>query len=165
MFERFDAGARRATVQAQEEARAHRWASIEPGHVLLGILRAPDDPGVVRSLGPLVASIAHLADEVDEAVPRGTGPTTDHIPFSAASKDVLLGAAVLARDLGVRHIGTEHLLGAVAGADDPSVGVLARHGAGRDALLAAIRDGSSGPGFRVRTTRGLGRFRLSGSND
>lgn len=165
MFERFDPGARRATVQAQEEARAHRWASIEPGHVLLGVLRAPEDPGVVQSLGSLVASIDRLADEVDEAIPRGTDETTDAIPFSAVSKDVLLGAAVLAKDLGVRHIGTEHLLGAVIGSDGPSEEVLARHGADRDAVLAAIRDGSGAPGFRVRTTRGLGRFRLRGSSD
>jgi ATP-dependent Clp protease ATP-binding subunit ClpA len=163
VFERFTPGARRATVTSQEEARARGSRQIEPAHILLAVLRDPEDAGVAASIGTLVDVVPSLYAEVDAVVPRAADEYRSDLPFSGDAKEVLGRSAVLAQDLGDAHIGTEHLLLAVVDGDQGGiVEVLEHHGAGRDELLAALRSGRGAPGFQVRTTRGLGRFRKGG---
>jgi ATP-dependent Clp protease ATP-binding subunit ClpA len=161
VFERFTDGARRATVDAQEEARRHGCGAIEPGHLALALLRLPDDPGIARTLGTLVPSVVALYPEVDAVVPRGGRDETASIPFSEDAKQVFVDAVVAARGAGGKHVGTEHLLYAVSGVR--SIGdALAHAGVGREALLSSIQGAPPASGFEVRTTRGLGRFRRGG---
>lgn len=68
MFERFDKAAKYAVVVAQEEARELRSPSIQPEHLLLGLLVCPD-PELTRLLG----DHGLTAEGVREALSRRRG--------------------------------------------------------------------------------------------
>jgi hypothetical protein len=123
-FARFTDRARSATVASQGEARALKHASIEPGHLVLGLLREPDGLGT-RAM----VAASGSPDAVREVVLAKLGPATgenpgDHIPFSAASKKVLELTVREALRLGHNYIGTEHiLLGVLALGDGTLAGL------------------------------------------
>jgi Clp amino terminal domain, pathogenicity island component len=122
-FARFSDHARAVTVAAQGEARSGKHASIEPGHIILGLLHEPDALAA-KTMTALGVSL----DAVREAVTSRLGPPVEnppgeHVPFSAASKKVLELTVREALRLGHNYIGTEHILlgvlalGDVAGPD------------------------------------------------
>jgi ATP-dependent Clp protease ATP-binding subunit ClpC len=108
MFERYTESAQRALFFARYEASELSHASIEPVHLLLGVLRA--DKGVT---GKLFAASNVSYEAVRGAVEAGPGekpPASVEIPFSTGSKRVLDYTAQEADRLGHSYIGTEHLL-------------------------------------------------------
>jgi len=108
MFERYTEPARRVLFFSRYEATQRGSASIEPEHVLLGILRDPQGP-----TGQWLELVS--ADRIDQQLnlPRATdGPTPSsvEIPFTASCKRVLQFAAEEADRLRHGYIGIEHLL-------------------------------------------------------
>lgn len=108
MFERYTESARRALFFARYESSELSHTSIEPVHLLLGVLRA--GKGVT---GKLFAPSNVSYEAVRAAVDVGSGeriPTSVEIPFSTESQRVLDYTAQEADRLGHGYIGTEHLL-------------------------------------------------------
>ncbi|TCO56611.1 Clp protease N-terminal domain-containing protein [Actinocrispum wychmicini] len=127
-FARFTNYAREATVAAQGEARTGGQATIEPGHILLGLLHQPEALAA-KAMATLGASPEAVRAAVTAKLgPPAENPPGEHIPFSGASKKVLELTVREALRLGHNHVGTEHiLLGLLA---------LGTNVAGPDALAA-----------------------------
>lgn len=105
---RFTSEAQRAIGFARVEAERLQSPTIEPVHLLLGLLHVPE-PAIVRHL-PLDAHQA-IRDEVKDHV--GGGAIVDYrddLPFSDDARRVLVAAAREARGFSSRQIGAEHLL-------------------------------------------------------
>lgn len=135
MFERFTESARRALFFARYEVTQLGGVTIEPEHLVLGVLR--DSPQAVArfSRGGESAIRQALVDALGE---RGeTVPTSVEIPFSRACKSALEQTRIEADAAKNRWIHAEHIvLGVLAATDGAAARVL------RDAgvTAAAIRD-------------------------
>jgi len=109
VFERYNERARRVLFFARYEASQSGTKSIEPEHVLRGLLRL-DDSIVARVVSQAGASTEAILAALDQQ-PRGQAfPTSVEIPFSAELKSAFVLAAEEANLLGHQHIGPEHLL-------------------------------------------------------
>jgi hypothetical protein len=104
VFERYTETARRTVFFARYEASKFGSHSIEPEHLLLGLLQAD-------------RLLAHRlpGDELRQAIAQTFPPaqsvsTSVDMPLTDSSKRVLAFAAEEAENLGHRHLGTEHLL-------------------------------------------------------
>jgi ATP-dependent Clp protease ATP-binding subunit ClpA len=111
VFERFTANARQVIVLALGHVRELRHRTIEPDHLLLGLLSL--EHGVAHDA--LLASGLTLADARAEIVRvrgEGTAPSPSDLPFSAAAKGVLEASVGESNTLAHPHpyIGSEHLL-------------------------------------------------------
>ena len=106
MFERYTESARRSLFFSRYEASQFGQITIEPEHLLLGLLRD------TRALSTIVpASLALIRQEIESGlVSTEKVSTSVEIPFSPSSKRVLQFAAQEADALGHRDIGSEHLL-------------------------------------------------------
>jgi ATP-dependent Clp protease ATP-binding subunit ClpC len=127
MFERFTNSARRVIVLSQSEARALQCPEIMATHLLLGIMRQPEEPvtTIIESHSIDVDAIRERVREaftVDDLDPE----TREHIPFSPAAKQALELSLRKSLRLGVDHIGPEHLaLGVLSGDESDAVRILA----------------------------------------
>jgi hypothetical protein len=111
VFERFTDQARHAIVRAQVEARRLGDATIDPGHLLLGVV------AVDRSIAQLaLARLGVTADALREArSASGSASPDGHIPFDAGTKAALecaLRESIADRSL---TLTTGHLLLGVMG--------------------------------------------------
>jgi ATP-dependent Clp protease ATP-binding subunit ClpC len=105
---RFTEEAQRAIGFARVEAERLQSPTIDPVHLLLGLLHVPV-PAIVSVLPP--DSHQPIRDEVKEHVAGGAIVNyRDDLPFSDDSRRVLVAAAREARGLSSRQIGAEHLL-------------------------------------------------------
>jgi ATP-dependent Clp protease ATP-binding subunit ClpC len=105
MFERYSQKARRVVFWARYEAGQYGSRTIEPEHLLLGILR--ERP----SLHPQPSDIRK---DIESHI--GHGPrlsTSVEVPLSEASKRVLNLASEEATRLSHERIGIEHILFAI----------------------------------------------------
>lgn len=143
MFTRFTEKARKAVVQAQEEARAHRLSEIHHGHLLLGLLSTPDSLAMcaLANQGITPTAIREAAEAALPAAPvDATSPSL--IPFGPIAKKVLELTAREALRLGHNYIGTEHMLLALLVTEADIPGPLRLLGTDAEAagtyLLAAI---------------------------
>jgi ATP-dependent Clp protease ATP-binding subunit ClpC len=143
MFERYNQRARRVLFFARYEASALGWKTIEPFHILLGLVR--EAPAVTREL------LLEAADPLDDLVKeiKGhilTGPWLDtsiEIPFSESTKRVLVCAVTEADALSHREVGPEHLLlGLLRGEDSVAAAILYGRGMRVERVRAKL---SSGP--------------------
>src|SRR2546428_3936409 len=108
MLERFTPRARRAVVLATEEARSRGHESIEPEHLLMGILR--DGEGMaVKVLGRLQVPET-LRAEVERLLSEAPGSSTPSEPGFSPELKAVLQAALEARLQPNHVIGTENLL-------------------------------------------------------
>ena len=110
MFERFTDRARRAVVQAQEEARTLNHDFIGTEHLLLGLVG--EGHGVAaKALESLGISMEAVRQRVEDIVPPGQVEVrSGHIPFTPRAKKVLELSLSEAKLLGHRYVGTEHIL-------------------------------------------------------
>jgi ATP-dependent Clp protease ATP-binding subunit ClpC len=110
MFERFTDRARRAVVQAQEEARTLNHDFIGTEHILLGLVG--EGQGLAaKALESLGVSMEAVRQRVEDIVPPGqVEGRTGHIPFTPRAKKVLELSLRESKLLGHRYIGTEHIL-------------------------------------------------------
>ncbi len=107
MFERYAERAKRAIYFARHEASQLGGDSIEPEHLLLGLLRELPPPLANR----LHLSVERIRTEVrSRALLRDSVSTTVGMPLSAESKRVLEHAQEEADRLNHQSVGTEHLL-------------------------------------------------------
>jgi heme-degrading monooxygenase HmoA len=138
VFERFDESARRALFFARYAVTQLGGITIEPEHLVLGILR--DSPAtILRFAGP-----GATADAIRDPLERAGGgqrvPTSAEIPFSAASKDVLARTQIEADDLKNHWIRPEHiLLGVMVKTSGEAAGVLNTAGVRIDAIREYLR--------------------------
>src|SRR5512143_1883345 len=128
-----------AILQAQEIARDLHHQAIEPGHLLLALLRQQD--GVVPALITKVAgSVDALRAELERDLNgrpkiQGAGMELGLAPTTA---DALAAAERYAKGMQDDYVSTEHLL---LGLTDSIEGKrLAAHGLTKDAILAALKD-------------------------
>jgi hypothetical protein len=108
---RFTRDARAVARAAQAEARALGHEQVVPGHLLLGLL------AVGGAGGRVLAALGVGSEAVRERLGHGPGPPRGHLPFARDTKHLLEQALREALELKHRHIGTEHVLLAVAGLD------------------------------------------------
>jgi len=136
MFERFDESARRALFFARYEVAQLGGLTIEPEHLVLGIIRES------------ISTIARFADTAAVesirkrlAQPLGEKVSTSvEIPFSRACKAALEQAAIEAEAAGNMTIGCEHLLlGVMVRAESEVVAALDAAGVQVDAIRARLK--------------------------
>ena len=110
MFERYTESARRVLFFARYEVSQLGAISIEPEHVLLGLVR--ENKGIVARILALsqVSPDDIRRQIVNRSAFREKIATSVEIPFSAETKRVLQFTAEEANSLGHSYIGTEHLL-------------------------------------------------------
>ena len=106
---RFTTHSRRGMVVAQEEARAAGQAHVGVEHVLLGLLA--DDRGIPAKV---LREAGVDADAVRGSAEPGPGSPSGQLPFAPETKKVLELALREALALKHDHLGTEHLLLALA---------------------------------------------------
>ncbi|WP_055547598.1 ATP-dependent Clp protease ATP-binding subunit [Streptomyces sp. NBRC 110028] len=140
MFERFTDRARRAVVLAQEEAREHNHHHIGTEHVLLGLIREEHSPGA-EFLASLGVPVAGVREQVERTLGRGTVTPRGTLPFTPEAKRVLEDAHQESIDLGMNHIGPEHLaLGLMREPDGIAIEVLGTYGIDLEAMRERVRD-------------------------
>ena len=153
---------RRVIQHAELEAARLGHDAVGPGHVLLAILESPQT-AAARALREGGIELAPLRDALVDTLPPGYTRGDGRRPLSAQGRNVLRSAALEAERMGVRFIGTEHLLlGALANAGRLTSGALAAAGIEfrslRRRVEAAYQPGSPGRGRRRRGRwRGRGR--------
>ena len=136
MFERFTARARRAVVNAQQEARELNHNYIGTEHLLLGLMREPESVAA-RALQELKISQDTVREQVMQSVGRGQQPPSGHVPFTPRAKKVLELSLREALQLSHNYIGTEHiLLGLIREGEGVAAQVLVKLGGN----LAVVRE-------------------------
>jgi len=114
-FGRFTPRARNVVVEAQNKAHAAGNAEIQPDHLLLALFA---DPGGLAA--KLLAGQGIGAEVVNEAItlPPRVDDMPALIPFSGPAKKALELTFRQALRLGHNYVGTEHILLALAEAED-----------------------------------------------
>jgi methylmalonyl-CoA/ethylmalonyl-CoA epimerase len=109
MFERYAEAARRTIFFARYEAIESGFKSIEPEHLLLGMLHDKSDP--LPRLLPAEITLHTLRKRVEmRATDREKISTSVELPLGAETKKVLACAHEESERMSHRHIGNEHLL-------------------------------------------------------
>ena len=153
---------RRVIRHAELEATRLGHDAVGPGHVLLAIFGSPQT-AAARLLRDAGVALEPVRDALIDTLPPGYVRDESRRPLSAQGRNLLRSAALEAERMGVRFIGTEHLLlGALANAGRLAAGVLASAGIDfrtlRRRVEAAYQPGSPGRGRRRRGRwRGRGR--------
>jgi hypothetical protein len=138
-FARFTNRARSATVAAQGEARTGGHATIEPGHILLGLLHEPEALAAKAMVNLGAEPEAVRAAVTPKLGPAVENPPGEHVPFSGASKKVLELTVREALRLGHNWVGTEHiLLGLLALGNVPGPDALAALDITRERVEAQV---------------------------
>jgi len=91
MFERFTQPARRAVIQAQEEARRLRHRRVDTEHLLLALLAEPDRV-VAAMRRDTDLTTARVHEEIRRAAERGSGRPTDDDAAALRSIGIALDA-------------------------------------------------------------------------
>lgn len=109
MFERFNDGALRVVVLAQEESRLLNHNYIGTEHILLGLIHQGEGIAaqVLKSLG---VELDQVRLEIEEIIGVGGSAPSGHIPFTPRGRKVLELALREALQLGHNYIDTEHIL-------------------------------------------------------
>jgi ATP-dependent Clp protease ATP-binding subunit ClpB len=138
-YDKLTVKAQETLQSAQELASQASQQQIEPLHILAALLTQGD--GVVS---PLLAKLgvspeaisAEVRREID-GLPTVSGAGQQYL--SQASNDVLNSAFDEAARFKDEYVSTEHILLAIASRErDPAGALLARNGAGHDAILQAL---------------------------
>lgn len=109
MFERFTEKARRVIFFARYEASQYGSPYIETEHLLLGLLR--EDKVLAKWFLGDVNAEREIRSEIEKNITsRKRISTSVEVPLTAESKKVLMMAAEEADRIGLRQVGTEHLL-------------------------------------------------------
>jgi len=144
MFERYSERARRVLFFARYELSVLGGETIDPAHLLLGLLRDSKDTDRLftsRNIPP-----AELRVKIEQGVARGaTLPTSVEIPFAAATERVLHFAAEESDRLLHHTVEPEHLLLALLRENDPvAAASLIAYGIGlddtREFIVSRLRD-------------------------
>jgi ATP-dependent Clp protease ATP-binding subunit ClpC len=110
MFERYDEAARRLMFFSRYEASQLGDSTIEPEHLLLGLVRECHGIAAQVLLAAGTTPERLRQDVLKDYPVKTKTPTHVEIPFSGTAKRVLQFAAAEADAVGHDHIGSEHLL-------------------------------------------------------
>src|SRR6266576_3995129 len=109
MFERYTDNARRVIFLARYEVSERGSSSIEPEHLLLGLLRK--DKALIVEFLPANVSTEMIRQQVEASLTNKEKiPTAVEIPLSRMSERVFEYAQEESENLRCREVGTEHLL-------------------------------------------------------
>jgi hypothetical protein len=151
MFERYTEKARRCIFFARYEANQYGSPSIEPEHLLLGLLR--EDKLLSARFVPGSAESIRKAIEALSTAHEATSASLD-LPLSTPCKRVLAHATEEAERFAHRHIGTEHLLlGILREPACLATQVLTEHGLQIESVREAIAQQSHESDADVPATR------------
>lgn len=135
------------TIKAQEAlndaaslAQKNDNAQIESEHLLLALLSQADGvvPPLLERAGAKADSLAEECRSLLSALPKVYGDAAQ-VRFSAAVSKALAKAETEAEALKDAYISAEHILLALAGGEGAASALLKKHGAGRQALLSALK--------------------------
>ncbi|HRR27065.1 MAG TPA: ATP-dependent Clp protease ATP-binding subunit, partial [Acidobacteriota bacterium] len=141
MFERYTEKARRVIFFARYEASQLGSRSIEPEHILLGLLRE-DKALAGRFFSRAQAALESIRKEIEGRVQRREKVSTSvELPLSDPAKRVLAFASDEADRLLCSYIGTEHILLGLLRAEDSLAADILRS---RGLKLARVREELAG---------------------
>lgn len=145
MFERFDDGARRVLVLAQEEARSLWHDYIAAEHLLLALCRVrPADAVLMRAMPDI--DIDDARTRLTAVTPAGPQAPSGHLPFTPDGKSVLERSLREALRLDHERVGTGHVLLAVlSGGSDASRQLVGELGIDADQVRSAVVEGGAAP--------------------
>lgn len=109
MFGRFSEKAQKAILFAQAEARDERHSYIGSEHILLGIIKEGTDAGA-QILDKLGIDYQKAKQATLDIVATGQGPTVASVSYTPRTKRIFELSFDVAKELGNRYVGTEHLL-------------------------------------------------------
>jgi prophage maintenance system killer protein len=129
MLARFSDHAAATVFMARQEARRLGHGSVDPEHLLLGLIRVGEGTGVC-ALDKLDVSRAALRRQLEESIGRGPARTQGPVRFSRPrGQKVLISALPEALAHGTTDICSAHLLLAQYHDDGPASRTLVRLGA------------------------------------
>jgi ATP-dependent Clp protease ATP-binding subunit ClpB len=138
-FDKLTIKAQEAVQAAQEMAARTNQQQVEPLHLLWALIAQGDGvvPPLLEKLGAAPTRLASEIEKQIERLPKITGVADQYL--SKATNSVLERAFDEAQRLKDEYVSTEHILLGIASADkDPAGQLLARNGAGHDAILHAM---------------------------
>lgn len=120
-------------------AEGHSHQSIEAGHLLLALFAEADDivSYLLKKLSANDIAVKAAAEKIVSGYPRVTGGSTY---LSPAANKILSSAQESASKMGDRYISAEHILLAIANAQDPTGQLLRDSGCTDGDLRKAIAD-------------------------
>lgn len=152
MLARFSDHAAAAVFMARQEARRLGHGSVDPEHLLLGLIRVGEGNGI-SVLDRLGVSREALRRQLEESIGHGPGGTYGPVRFSRPrGQKVLTSALPEALAQGTTDICTAHLLLAQYHDDGPASRTLAGLGATEDRVRDTVR-GAAGVDLEERVTR------------
>jgi len=130
--------AQQALMAAQSLATDHSHSSIEPVHVLAGLLAQEDGvvPQLIAKIGASPAAVLAEARASLDGLPRVSGSSAQ-IGLSRQTVDALNAAEKIARQMKDEYVSTEHILMALADSS-PVADMLNRQGVDKNAILHAL---------------------------
>ncbi len=130
--------AQQALMAAQSLATDHSHSSIEPVHVLAGLLAQEDGvvPQLIAKIGASPAAALAEARASLDGLPRVSGSSAQ-IGLSRQTVDALNAAEKIARQMKDEYVSTEHILMALADSS-PVADMLNRQGVDKNAILHAL---------------------------
>ncbi len=138
-FDKLTIKAQEAVQRAQEIAQQADHPELLPMHLLAAL--AGESEGVVgpilQKVGANVSRIRQGASDALERLPKASG---SQMGMSRALQDVFSAAQKDADRLKDEYVSTEHLLLALAEVKGDARDLLTQGGAGRDALLSALKE-------------------------
>ena len=152
MLARFSDHAAAAVFMARQEARRLGHGSVDPEHLLLGLIRVGEGNGI-SALDRLGVSREALRRQLEESIGHGPGGTYGPVRFSRPrGQKVLTSALPEALAQGTTDICTAHLLLAQYHDDGPASRTLAGLGATEDRVRDTVR-GATSADLEERVTR------------
>ena len=142
-FDRLTEKASEAIVEAQNEAREYKHASIEPEHLLLALLRQQGGvvPAVIDRMGGDRQSLQTGLEQLLAAKSRVSGGAVE-MRIGRELTQILEEAETIAANMKDEYTSTEHLLMAMASARGGVRQLLEQHGVDYNGImqgLAAVR--------------------------
>jgi ATP-dependent Clp protease ATP-binding subunit ClpB len=115
--------------------------AVEPAHLLAALLGQTDGTAspLLRAVGVDVSDVRAENDALLTGLPSASGATVSAPQTGRDLLRVLSAGQKQAEKLGDEYLSTEHLLVGLAAEGGPTGGLLRRHGATADALLAAFQ--------------------------
>lgn len=109
MWQRFTESARKAVFYAQEEAQNYAEGFVSTEHILLGLIREPDNVSC-EIIEKMNVKCSKIKTELEKAMPKGDGRANTDLSLTPRAKRAIDLAYDEARNLNNNYIGTEHLL-------------------------------------------------------
>ncbi len=149
-FNNFTIKAQEAVQKASEIAQAYQNQSIEPIHLLKGILSVDENvaPYLLRKLNVNVETMTTVIDRMIEGLPKVSGG--EQYLSGDASKS-MQKAVSLTKEMKDEFVSIEHLLLGILAGSDPAARLLKDNGVTANDLNAAIRQLRQGSSVKSQT--------------